>query len=159
MKMFATLVSLLTPDSDMSTAQVILDDETPKDGVENPEPFGFSSACPDVDDRESLTLTFDDDISRCVTLNVGSRSLRVKVSKGETVLYDNFGQRVHLQASQILIQSPKKVLVDAPNLHCTGSISADGDIGDQGGSKTMAAIRRIFNLHKNGGSTLDTERM
>lgn len=159
MKMFSTLVALLSSSTDMTTAQVILDDETPKDGVENPEPFGFSSACPDVDDRESITLTFDDDISRCVTLNIGSRSLRVKVSKGEAVLYDYFGQVVHLQASQVLIKSPNKVLVDAPKLHCTGSISADGDIGDQGGGKTMAAIRRIFNLHSNGGSGLDTERM
>ena len=159
MKMFRTVVKMIFPDKPMQTTQVILDDGTPKDDVEYFEPYGITSSCPDDDERESLTLTFDDDISQCVNIMVGSRKLRMAVDKGEVALYDDMGQAVHLKRDMLLLKSPNKVEVDAPTLHCTGDIVADGQVKDAGGAKSMSGMRGTFNSHTNDGAGLSSGQM
>ena len=159
MKMFRTLVKMVFPDKPMQTAQVILDDGTPKDDVECYEPYGITSTCPDDDERESLTLTFDDDVSHCVSIMVGSRKLRMRVAKGEVALYDDIGQTVHLKRDMVLLKSPLLVKVDTPELHCTGDIVADGEIKDAGGAKSMSEMRSTFNSHTNDGAGLSSGQM
>ena len=157
--MFRTVVKMIFPDKPMQTTQVILDDGTPKDDVEYYEPYGITSSCPDDDERESLTLTFDDDISQCVNIMVGSRKLRMAVDKGEVALYDDMGQAVHLKRDMLLLKSPNKVEVDAPTLHCTGDIVADGQVKDAGGAKSMSGMRGTFNSHTNDGAGLSNGQM
>ena len=159
MKMFRTVVKMIFPDKPMQTTQVILDDGTPKDDVEYYEPYGITSSCPDDDERESLTLTFDDDISQCVNIMVGSRKLRMAVDKGEVALYDDMGQAVHLKRDMLLLKSPNKVEVDAPTLHCMGDIVADGQVKDAGGAKSMSGMRGTFNSHTNDGAGLSSGQM
>lgn len=159
MKMFRTLVKMIFPDKPMQTTQVILDDGTPKDDVEYYEPYGITSTCPDDDERESLTLTFDDDISQCINIMVGSRKLRMNVAKGEVALYDDMGQVVHLKRDMLLLKSPNKVEVDTPTLHCTGDIVAAGHVKDANGAKSMAGMRSTFNNHTNNGAGLSSGQM
>lgn len=159
MKMFRTLVKMVFPDKPMQTTQVLLDDGTPKDDVEHYESYGITSTCPDDAERESLTLTFDDDISHCVNIMVGSRALRMRVAKGEVALYDDLGQTVHLKRDMILLKSPTLVKVDASELHCTGDIVADGEVKDAGGAKSMSGMRSTFNNHTNNGAGLSSGQM
>ncbi|MGC4059938.1 MAG: phage baseplate assembly protein V [Aquabacterium sp.] len=123
------------------------------DGVPRIAEYGFVSNPPLGTDCAVLFLAGDR--TNGIVVGTNNQTYRMKnLTSGEVAIHDNNGQIVHLTATGIRITSSMPVIVDAPLLHCTGSITADGDISDEGGLKTMAGMRAAHNGHHHGTSPL-----
>jgi phage gp45-like len=91
------------------------------------------------------------------------RRYRLSLAEGECALYDDQGQKVHLKAGGLIeilgntkitataptveVVASVKVTMTTPLLEVSGNIVAGGNVGDQGGTKTMAGMRTVFNAH------------
>lgn len=110
-----------------------------------------------------------------VIIATGNQELRMRnLLPGEAAIYDSLGQSVYLTQSGIVVNgaglpvvvhNTPSVTLDTPLVHMTGNLQVDGmatvtgnivsdanitaagNVGDQGGSKTMAGMRTVFNAH------------
>lgn len=110
----------------------LLADET-LDGVEHPQPYGFS-AHPHPG-AEAYSVFAGGNRAHGLVLVVGDRRYRVKpLAQGEVAIYDDLGQKVVLHRDRIQVTSPTLVQVTAPtvrvqgNLEVTGTATVDGDL-------------------------------
>lgn len=122
-----------------------------KDEVEHLEPYGFTSHA--LPGAEHVTLFLDGDRSHGVTIVVADRRYRLQsLPAGGVALYDSVGSFIKLNADHT-IQTQATTLIHTGNLVVTGNIAATGDVvaagtvGDQGGTKTMAGMRSVYNAH------------
>jgi phage baseplate assembly protein V len=98
---------------------------------------------------EAVVLMTDE--SNGIVIAVDDRRYRLTgLAKGEVALYDDLGSKIHLQRDgNILIQCSTKVILDTPDVHATGNITADGEIQDRAKSSgiSMSQMRDIYNSH------------
>lgn len=142
----------------------LLADET-RDQVERFQNYGLTSV--PLSGAEGVFLSVGGSRDHGIVIAIDDRRYRLKgLAAGEVALYDDQGQAIHLKrgkklhvygSDEVTIEASIKVVFDAPLLHCTGNITADGDISDQ--VRSMAADRLIFNAHKNGNNPISTELM
>lgn len=151
----------------MQTLQLELMADEVKDVVEHMEPYGFTSR-PQVG-AEVVAGFFDGDRSHGVALVVADRRYRITgLAAGEVAIHDDQGQAVVITRAGIEVRAAGKpvkitnaprVDMQTPILAVTGAIQAGssitsganitaaGNVADQGGAKTMAAMRATFNGH------------
>ena len=173
-------VSLVNAGTKMQSLQLRLLAGESKADVEHFEPYGFSSH--PQPGAECVALFLDGDRSHGVVICVADRRYRVKgLDSGEVILHDDQGQSVYLMRSGIkltdkagstvvmqgdgsgamtfagglTINANSKVvgtLEVTQNITCDASITAAQDVGDQGGAKTMAGMRSVFDAHTHSGT-------
>ena len=100
-------------------------------------------------DAECLVVMLDE--SNGVVIAVDDRRYRLQgLAKGEVALYDDLGSKIHLQrGGNILLETSTKITLDAPDVHLTGNLTADGEILDLSGSNSasMSSMRETYNKH------------
>jgi phage baseplate assembly protein V len=128
----------------------LLDGET-LDDVERFQNYGFSSV--PFAGAEGVSVGVGGLRSHSIIIAVEDRRYRLTGgAPGEVVMYDDQGQKVHLQRAQILITSPHKVVINsaaevdltAPKVVVT---SPDVELGAPGG----AAVARLGDQVTVGG--------
>ncbi len=173
-------VSLVNAATKMQSLQLRLLAGESKDDVEHFEPYGLTSH--PQPGAECVALFLDGDRSHGVVVCVADRRYRVKgLASGEVILHDDQGQSVYLMrggikltdkagstvvmqgdgsgsmtfAAGLTINANSKIvgtLEVTQNITSDASITAAQDVGDQGGVKTMAGMREIYNRHTHAGT-------
>jgi phage baseplate assembly protein V len=164
----------LTRVDDSGPAQLVqmqLSQNETRDTTPRLAEYGFQSSPPAGSDAVAVFLAGNR--TNGVVIACGNQQYRMRnLASGEVAISDNRGQSVYLTASGIVINGgglPMKltntpqVTVDTPLMHCTGNVTADGDITDnvKTQSHSMANGRQIYNSHthpvtqvQGGGSTV-----
>ncbi|MCL9826619.1 phage baseplate assembly protein V [Ralstonia solanacearum] len=173
-------VSLVNAATKMQSLQLRLLAGESKDDVEHFEPYGLTSH-PQTG-AECVALFLDGDRSHGVVVCVADRRYRIKgLASGEVILHDDQGQSVYLMrggvkltdkagstvvmqgdgsgsmtfAAGLTINANSKIvgtLEVTQDITSDASITAARDVGDQGGAKTMAGMREIYNGHTHAGT-------
>ncbi|WP_075795191.1 phage baseplate assembly protein V [Massilia putida] len=173
-------VSLVNAATKMQSLQLRLLAGESKDDVEHFEPYGLTSH--PQPGAECVALFLDGDRSHGVVVCVADRRYRVKgLASGEVILHDDQGQSVYLMrggikltdkagstvvmqgdgsgsmsfAAGLTINANSKIvgtLEVTQNITSDASITAAQDVGDQGGTKTMAGMRSVFDAHTHSGT-------
>ncbi|WP_432473342.1 phage baseplate assembly protein V [Amphritea sp. HPY] len=98
---------------------------------------------------EGIVLTLDD--AHGVVVAVDDRRYRMKgLKNGEVALYDDTGNKVHLQRSgKMHVTAPTQITFDSPLAHFTGNLTALGQITDlsASGGVSMEGMRSTYNTH------------
>jgi len=134
--------------------------------------YGLTSVPPVGSDV--VVLFVGGDRSNGVVVATGHQgSRKTDLSPGEVALYDDLGLSVHLTRTGIVIKGgglPVKItdtnlitldsdvavtgaLSVKKSISGSADITAAGDVSDQGGSKTMALMRKVFGGHHHGSSS------
>lgn len=173
-------VTLVNAATKMQSLQLRLLALETKADVEHFEPYGLTSN-PNPG-AECLALFLDGDRSHGVVVCVADRRYRVQgLATGEVILHDDQGQSVYLMRSGIkltdkagstvrlrgdgsgdmtfaaglTINANSRVvgtLEVTQNITCDQNITAAQNVADQGGAKTMAGMRAIYNEHTHNGT-------
>ncbi|GGH55225.1 baseplate assembly protein [Comamonas phosphati] len=173
-------VSLVNAGTKMQSLQLRLLAGESKADVEHFEPYGLTSH-PQTG-AECVALFLDGDRSHGIVVCVADRRYRVKgLESGEVILHDDQGQSVYLMRGGIkltdkagstvvmqgdgsgtmtfvaglTINANSKIvgtLEVTQNITSDASITAAQDVGDQGGAKTMAGMRSVFDAHTHSGT-------
>lgn len=173
-------VSLVNAATKMQSLQLRLLAGESKDDVEHFEPYGLTSH--PQPGAECVALFLDGDRSHGVVVCVADRRYRVKgLASGEVILHDDQGQSVYLMrggikltdkagstvvmqgdgsgsmtfAAGLTINANSKIvgtLEVTQDITSDASITAAQDVGDQGGTKTMAGMRSVFDAHTHSGT-------
>ena len=123
--------------------------------------YGFTSV--PLEDAEAIALSIGGSRSHIVVLAVDDRRYRRKdLAPGETCIYNQHGDRVHIREDGTIdVVASTKVFVDAPEVECTGNvlikgnlhvegeITCDGNVSDSAGS--MQEMRTTYNGHTHPG--------
>jgi phage baseplate assembly protein V len=169
------VVTAIADAGKIQSAQVKLLDGEVRDAVEILHQYGFTSI--PHGQPEGLYFSVGGDRDHGVMICVADRQFRLKnIAPGEVALYDDLGQKVHLTRGGIVVDgaglpiavqntpvvtvtADTKVSLVTPlvettgdlhvagNIHSALSIVADGEISDQGGTKSMSGMRGVFNGH------------
>lgn len=143
-------LTLVNDGGPVQLVQISLGQSEAQDNMPRLAEYGFTSVPPSGSD--ALALFIAGDRSNGVVIATGNKSYRITgLADGDVAIYDSRGQKVVLTSAGINIHTSLAVTVDAPTLHCTGNITADGDISDAGGAKSMAGMRAAYNSHNHGG--------
>ena len=173
-------VTLVNAATKLQSLQLRLLAGETKDQVEYLEPYGLTSN-PNPG-AECLALFLDGDRSHGVVICVADRRYRLKnLATGEVALYDDQGQSIILQRTGIRLEDKagsslsmngdgsgtlsfatgltiaanstiQGTLTVSKNIIGQASITAAQDVADQGGTKTMAGMRQVFDAHTHGGT-------
>lgn len=127
--------------------------------------FGFSSALPSG--TQVIVLPLGGKTSAAVIVASENTAFRFQLgTDGETVIYNQWGDRVHLKAGGVMdVVATSRVNVTAPlvtmsgSLQVVGDITAGGDVKDQNGAKSMSGMRAVFNGHTQPLSTGGTANL
>lgn len=146
-----------------------------RDGVNNPEPYGFSAR--PFAGAVHYFLALGGDPNKLTSIIASDPRYRpTDLQEGEVCLYTDEGDRVTLKrgriievlagaevrvsAPQVTVTASSKVTLDTPTVECTGDFSADGNISsgadisaagnvsDANGS--MQEMRDTYNVHGAG---------
>jgi phage baseplate assembly protein V len=99
--------------------QIELLDGEVQDDAERFQNYGFSSV-PHAG-AEAVAVFAGGLRSHALVIAVDDRRYRLTgLSDGEVAVFDDQGQVVHLKRDQLLLKSPFKVVVDAPEVHLGG---------------------------------------
>lgn len=140
----------------LQAAQVDMLDGESRADVERFQQYGFTSV-PEPG-AEAVMLAVGGSRSHMVAIAVDDRRYRKRgLKEGEVCLYSKFGDYVLLKDDgTIEVKASNKVLVDAPDVHCTnnlhvrGNIICDGMVSDANG--TMQEMRDRYNGHTHGAT-------
>lgn len=115
----------------------LLADEV-QEGVERFQGYGFTSH--PHPGAEAIVACVGGTRSHAIVIQVEDRRYRLKnLAAGEVALFDDLGQVVHLKRDGILIESPNKVRIEAPDVDVVADIvtveSDDIRLGGAGGAK------------------------
>lgn len=165
------IVTLVDDAAKLQGLQVTLLADELRDHVEHFQPYGLT-AHPHPG-AEAIAVCVAGSRDHAVVIALDDRRYRLTgLAQGEVALYDDLGQSVHLTRAGIVVRGAglpvtitdtSGVTVES-SLHVTGAITTDagvtaagnvtagGHVADQGGSKTMAAMRGVYNDHHHGGS-------
>lgn len=121
------IINLIDATREIQLAQVeMLFDET-HDDVERFTDYGFASNPPKK--SEAIVLSLGGVRSHNVIIATHNRQFQLKLlESGEVAIYDDLGQKVHLERDGISIETPFKLRVDAPNTQWVGNIEIDGQL-------------------------------
>ncbi|HQR97570.1 MULTISPECIES: phage baseplate assembly protein V [unclassified Polaromonas] len=128
-------------------------------GLELMQQFGFTSAPPAG--SQLIIIPLGGRTSASVVVATEHGAFRFKLdNQGETAIYNQWGDLIHLRKDRsIRVVAALKVEMETPLLNVTGAIHAGQnittdqsvvaavDVKDQGGAKSMAGMRDIYNLH------------
>lgn len=127
--------------------------------VELFQQFGFTSGVPAGAQLIVVPLGGRTSAAVVVATEHGAYRFRVDAA-GEAAVYNQWGDAIHLRRDRVIhVKAQVQMLVDAPELrvngkiHATGEITTDanvtaaGDVSDQGGEKSMAGMRDVYNGH------------
>jgi phage baseplate assembly protein V len=160
----------------IQTAQAQLMADEVQDDVERIQQYGFTSV--PLDGAEAVVAFVGGNRDHGLIIAVDDRRYRLKgLQGGEVAIYDDQGQCVILQRNgRIYLKALTKLSIDAADTEMSGNLKVLGDINgqknitalkditatqnviatlniaDQGGIKTMAAMRQAYNAHR--GHTL-----
>lgn len=110
------VVHLMKTDGALQVLQIEMLAGELKDGIEYVEPYGYTSTAP-KDGREAVAAFIQGDRSNGIVLVVANRRYRLKgLKEGEVAIYDDTGQKIVLQRDSILVKSPKKIILDTPQV-------------------------------------------
>ena len=173
-------VTLVNAATKLQSLQLRLLAGETKDQVEYLEPYGLTSN-PNPG-AECLVLFLDGDRSHGVVVCVADRRYRLKnLASGEVALYDDQGQSIILLRKGIQLTDKagstlsmngdgsgtlsfatgltlaanstiQGTLTVTQNIIGQASITAAQDVADQGGAKTMAGMRQVFDGHTHSGT-------
>lgn len=129
------IVALVDDSRGVQEMQIELLDGERQDGAERFGAYGLASH--PHPEAEALAVSVGGLRSHMIVIAVEDRRFRLKnLSAGEVAIYDDQGQIVHLKRDGMLISSPFKVDVEAPEV----TVSADMvNLGGAGG----AAVARV----------------
>lgn len=147
------VVNLVNSGTGFQTMQVTLLAGEPKDKVEHFENYGFTSV--PLAGAEGLFASVTGNRDQGVLLCVGNRKFRLKgLEAGEVAMFTDEGDLIKMKRGrEIEVVAGTKVTVTAPlvemsqDLLVKGDIVANGNISDQGGTKSMAGMRAAHNDH------------
>ncbi len=135
------IVEAVDDDSQIQSLQVSgLDDEL-LDEIERPQPYGFS-AHPHPG-AEGVLLAVGGTRSHGLMIMVDDRRYRLRsMQPGEVAIYDDQGQAVHLKRDGMLVTSPFKIDVEAPEVTVTADTATiEADTVNLGGTGGPAVAR------------------
>lgn len=145
------VITSISDTGKIQSAQVKLLDGEVRDGIEILQQYGHTGIAPGK--PEALYFSVGGDRDHGVLICVADRQFRlVGLRPGESALYDDLGQKVHLTRDGIVIdgaglpitvKNTPKVRMETDLLECTGEIK---DRCDAGG-KTMSGMRSTYNGH------------
>jgi len=158
------LVLLVDDDTRLQSLQVALLAEEVRGDVERFQQYGFTSH--PHPDAEAIAVAVGGNRDHCVVLSVDDRRYRLKgLAQGEVALYTDEGDRVVLRRGGIVeVHAGAELRVTAPLCTMSGDLQVQGsidsgatitaaeDVRDQGGAKTMAGMRSVYNGHTHGAS-------
>lgn len=164
------VVLLVDDDKSLQSLQVsLLADET-RDDVERFQNYGFTSR--PLPGAEAIAGAIAGMRDHVVVLAVDDRRYRLRgLQGGEVAIYTDEGDKLVLKRGGVMeMTAATKVRLVTPlveatqDMHVLGTITADGNIdsgasitaaanvADQGGAKTMAGMRTVYNGHHHGAS-------
>ena len=121
------VIEAVNDDTMLQSLQVSMREGELADDVERFQNYGITSR--PFADAEAVVVMVGGVHSHCVVLAVDDRRYRIKtLEEGEVALYDDQGQIIHLKRDGIVIESPLKVTVKAPDVVVeadTVSVTAD----------------------------------
>lgn len=89
-------------------------------------PYGHASV--PLDGAEPLVVFLRGDKSGGIVIQVSDPRHQPTLQKGESSLYDEQGQTVHITRNGIVVRSDKSVRVESPKTHITGDVVIDGKL-------------------------------
>ncbi len=129
------IVTMVDDARGLQSLQVELLADEAQDGVERFGQYGLASNPPAG--SEALAASIGGLRGHMVVIAVENRQFRLKnLRPGEVALYDDQGQAVHLTRDGIVVQSPLKVAVEAPQVDVTAD---QVNLGGAGGG----AVARV----------------
>jgi phage gp45-like len=108
--------------------------------IEHWHPYGFVQH--PHDGAEVMALSLGGNRDHMVVIATADRRYRMKVAQGEVAIHDDQSQFVHLKRDGILVKTPKKAIVEAPdielkgNVAIRGNLSVEGDVSNTGNMTT-----------------------
>ena len=164
-------VTVVDDSGPVQMLQVQLGADEVKDKTPRLAQYGLTSSPPVGSD--CMVVFLGGERSNGVAIATGHQASRLKGLKaGEVALYDDLGQEVRISRSGITIRGAglpvtitgaPLITLDAPAVHCTGTLTVDGDIAsggsviaagnvsDMGGARgSLADSRDVFNGHTHG---------
>jgi len=146
-KVRRVVVKLISDTSGIQRLQVTGLSGDVHDDMPRIQEYGFTSH-PHAD-AEAVAVFLD--TSNGLVIAVDDRRYRLKnMEQGEVALYDDEGSIVHLKRGGVIhVTAPTQLIVDTPDSHFTGNVTADGDITDNIGSNavSMRGSREIYDDH------------
>ncbi|WP_338662635.1 phage baseplate assembly protein [Pararoseomonas sp. SCSIO 73927] len=115
--------------------QARFDGDEIRDGTPALQQYGVASRA--KVGADALVVFLGGNRSSGIIIAVNDRRFQLELEEGEVALHDDTGQKVHLTRAGLVldgggkpvtIQNAPKVTADTPELHCTGRITADGDV-------------------------------
>ena len=137
------------------------------DKVPHVQQFGFASSAPIG--AEVMCTAPAGDRTQTIAIGTNHQASRPRILKGgDAMLYDARGAYVWLSEGGLVIdcaglpaivqnsptitlRATEKVLIDAPNVECTGNFKADALLTADGTPIELGALRDAYNAHKHTG--------
>ncbi len=145
------LVSAISDGGKVQAVQVKLLDGEVRDGVEVLMQYGHASHPPGQ--PEGLYFAVGGDRDHGVMICLADRQFRLRnLESGESALYDDLGQVVHLTREGIIVRGAGMPVTirDTPKVRMECSLEVIGDIKDHCDddfAQTMRDMRNIYNGH------------
>lgn len=116
------LVRRVTYANKIRYLQIQQEGGVPVDDIEHFEPFGFTSH--PLPNSEAIVLAFNGNGSHAIGLLVGDQRYRLVIAEGESAIYNNFGDKVHIKKDRtISVEAAVKVIIDTPEVEMTGKLT------------------------------------
>lgn len=150
------VVALTDDAGGLQRAQVQLLADEVLDRVERFQQYGVTSV--PLKGAEGIVLALGGARDHAVLIAVDDRRYRPRdLAPGESALYDDLGQMVHLTRDGIVIRGAGKpvIITDTTKLRVEADIEATGQITDQvgGSGGSMQAMRDTYNGHTHPGDS------
>lgn len=163
------VLSLVHDDKKLQEVQASLLADEARATMERFQQYGFTSV--PLPGAEGIALAVGGSRGHMVVIAVDDRRYRrVGLQPGETCIYNDKGDRVHIREDGTIdVVASTKVFVDAPETEVTGNvlvrgnaqvlgnITCDGQVSDASGS--MQEMRGQYNAHVHGSTPPPTPEM
>jgi len=160
-------VKLVNDSGRAQTMQVQLNAlETTDDKTPRIAEYGFSSNPPA--DSDAVLLYLNGDRTLGVVIGTNHQASRpTSLKPGESILFDNLGQRVFISKNGIVVEgiglpitinSTASVTLNCPQAHLTGDLLVDGNINSGGNvSDATGSMAQIRTTHTNHQHTVGSQ--
>lgn len=126
--------------------------DTAMDGVEHLEPYGFTSH--PLPGAEALVANLGGNSGRAIVLLVNDRRHRIVVNEGETAIYHNDGDVVHIKnGGEIHVKAATKVFLETPLVECSTDLHVLGNAQIAGTALVSGAATLQAGLSIAGNTT------
>ncbi|RQO63114.1 phage baseplate assembly protein V [Paucibacter sp. KBW04] len=162
------VLQLVDDSTKLQSVQIMLLADELRDQVERFQNYGFTSV--PLPGAEAVAVAVAGNRDHALVIAVDDRRYRLKgLASGEVAIYTDEGDKVHIKrGGTIEVVAATRVYVSSPLVECSGdmtvhgkllvdgnidsgaTITAEDDVRDQGGTKTMRGMRDAFNPHKHG---------